>query len=92
MSYSIIKLPNKKYKVQFRSRHILGSINRTFNTRNEAIFLGKELNESLGKLIIDEEAKPAYPAQTLLDSPPCSLTSHVLHRPYFSGKGFYYVR
>jgi len=87
MSYSIIKLPNKKYKVQFRSRHIQGSINRTFLAKDEATCLGKELDESLDKLINDEQAIPAYPAQTLLDSIHPLLISHVLHRPYFSGLG-----
>ena len=83
MPYSILKAPSHKFKIQFRSRHIQGSINRTFPTKDEAVDLGNELDESLEKLIHSEKAIPVYPAQTLLDSTHPLLTSHALHRPYF---------
>ena len=87
MPYSILKAPSNKFKIQFRSRHIQGSINRTFPTYDEAVKLGNELDESLEKLILREKAIPAYPPQTLIDSVHPLLTSHILHRPYFSDLG-----
>jgi integrase len=87
MPYSILKAPSHKFKIQFRSRHIQGSINRTLPTKAEAINLRKELDESLEKLIHDEKAIPAYPPQTLIDCVHPLLASHILHRPYFSDLG-----
>jgi hypothetical protein len=59
MPYSILKAPSNKFKIQFRSRHIQGSINRAFPTYDEAVNLGNELDESLEKLILGEKAIPA---------------------------------
>ncbi|MDO7596537.1 MAG: hypothetical protein MUR51_02450 [Pseudomonadota bacterium] len=78
MPYSILKAPSHKFKIQFRSHHIQGSINRTFTTKEEAINLGKELDASLEKLIHDEKAIPAYPPQTLID--PTSSTLALIVR------------
>lgn len=87
MPYSVIKVPSNKFKINFRSRYIQGSINRKYNTRNEALSLGQEMESSLYKLIDDDQAIPAYPTQTLLDSTHPLLTSHILHRPYFCDLG-----
>ena len=84
MSYSIATLPNKRFKVQFRSRHINGSINKTFPSESEAIKLGEELNHSLNSLLDGEKATPPYPPQTLLDSAHALLQPKVSHRPFYA--------
>jgi len=85
MSYSIATLPNKRFKVQFRSYHINGSINKTFPSESEAIKLGEELNLSLNNLLDGEKAMPPYPPQILLDSIHPLLQPKVLHRPFMAG-------
>ena len=56
MSYSVQKLPSNKFKVQFRSRHINGSISKTFPSKAEATRLGEKLNQSLNNLLDGEKA------------------------------------
>jgi hypothetical protein len=68
MPYSILKSPSNKFKVQFRSRYIKGSINRTLLTKNETLNLGEKLDANLDKLLNDKKAIHAHLSQTLLDS------------------------
>jgi hypothetical protein len=84
MPYSIVKLSNKRFKVQFRSCHIAGSINKTLPSKPQAIKLGEELGHSLNNLLDGEAARPSYPPQVLLDSAHPLLQSRVSPRPFFA--------